>query len=249
MDEWLAGDDWGIILSRARSQRWLGGQEEVVSGLAGAAVVVAEPGAAAGEQVTHEWRAHGSAAPFIQTDVGDLASSVRARITTFRDMLEVTPGDWDALMNLDLRGLSLCSQHAARVMVGKGDVIIHISSNHTGATLPEAELYAAAKGGVNALTRAMALSLGQYGIRVNSISPGFTDMPHDRRWLAARGGDAAEREVLSLPPAAPSARRWMSARSRSSWPQTPLAASPGPICWPVRASVHSCTTRAASDGS
>ena len=94
-------------------------------------------------------------------------------------MLEVTPGDWDALMNLDLRGLSLCSQHAARVMVGKGGVIIHISSNHAGATLPGAELYAAAKGGVNALTRAMALSLGRYGIRVNSISPGLTDTPLD----------------------------------------------------------------------
>ncbi|WP_075831397.1 SDR family NAD(P)-dependent oxidoreductase [Deinococcus marmoris] len=187
---------------------------------AGARVVVAELNVEAGQGAALALTSAGLDVTFVETDVADPASSARAvqtaherygaldilvnnaGITTFKDMFEVTPSDWDKLMNLDLRGLFFASQAAARVMKeAGGGVIIHISSNHALATLPHSEIYAAAKGGVNALTRAMALSLGPHGIRVLSLSPGFTDTPHYRRWLAERGEAETERAVNALHPA------------------------------------------------
>ena len=55
-----------------------------------------------------------------------------------------------------------------------------------------------AKGGVNAMTRSMALSLGQYGIRVNAIMPGFTETPHYHAWMKDKAARGVEEEVLSL---------------------------------------------------
>lgn len=187
---------------------------------AGARVVVAELNVEAGQRAVLALKSAGLDATFVETDVADPASSARAveaaherygaldilvnnaGITTFKDMFEVTPTDWDNLMNLDLRGLFFASQAAAQVMkAAGGGVIIHISSNHALATLPHSEIYAAAKGGVNALTRAMALSLGPHGIRVLSLSPGFTDTPYYRRWLRERGEAETERAVNALHPA------------------------------------------------
>ena len=187
--------------------------------LAGARVMVADIDVKAGRHTVEALRAAGLEVSFVETDVVDPGSSAHAvqvtqthygsldilvnnaGITTFRDMFEVTHADWDQLMNLDLRGLFFASQAAARVMkAAGGGVIIHISSNHALATLPHSEIYAAAKGGVNAMTRAMALSLGPCGIRVVSLSPGFTDTPHYRRWLEERGAAETERAVNALHP-------------------------------------------------
>ena len=187
---------------------------------AGARVVVAELNVETGRRAASALASAGLEASFVETDVTDPSSSAHAvqftqerygaldilinnaGITMFRDMFEVTPADWDHLMNLDLRGLFFASQAAARVMkAAGGGVIIHISSNHALATLPHSEIYAAAKGGVNALTRAMALSLGPHGIRVLSLSPGFTDTPHYRRWLDEREEAETERAVNALHPA------------------------------------------------
>jgi NAD(P)-dependent dehydrogenase (short-subunit alcohol dehydrogenase family) len=65
--------------------------------------------------------------------------------------------------------------------------LLNISSNHAKAALPDAEIYNAAKAGVNGITRAMAVSLGKYGIRVNAIMPGFTATPFYYQWLKGRG--------------------------------------------------------------
>lgn len=107
-----------------------------------------------------------------------------AGITTFKSIEEATIEDWDELINIDLRGPFLCSKYVLPHMKKQGSgSIINISSNHAIATLPDTEIYAAAKGGVNAMTRSMALSLGKYGIRVNAICPGFTNTPHYQQWL------------------------------------------------------------------
>ena len=161
--------------------------------------------------------AQGSKASFIHTDVSSEASIKamvnqvadcygqidtvvnNAGITLFKPLLEASVDDWDKLININLRGVFLCSKYAAQVMKDKGGSIINISSNHARATIPHAEIYAASKGGINAMTRAMALSLGPYGIRVNAIMPGFTSTPHYDRWLAEKGADGTlEQEILSL---------------------------------------------------
>ncbi|MGI2297341.1 SDR family NAD(P)-dependent oxidoreductase [Paenibacillus sp. GXUN7292] len=185
---------------------------------AGALVVVSEIDEQSGNQTAEELRQIGGSALFIQTDVASEQSICgmvkrtvealgridvlvnNAGITVFKPILEATSADWDRLMNIDLRGVFLCSKYAAEHMKrqGKGS-IINISSNHSVATLPDAEMYAAAKAGVNGLTRSMALSLGKLGIRVNAICPGFTNTPHYRQWLENDGKAAEiEAEVISL---------------------------------------------------
>lgn len=184
----------------------------------GATVVIATIEKEEGLQVEHELIAQGGKALFIQTDVGseksicDLIEKTvqqlgsidilvnNAGVTLFKFLLESTLEDWDLVMNIDLRGAFLCSKHVAPHMISTGEgSIINISSNHSFATLPDTEIYAAAKGGMNAMTRSMALSLGQHNIRVNAICPGFTDTPHYRNWLMVQGDTKqVEAEVLNL---------------------------------------------------
>lgn len=83
---------------------------------------------------------------------------------------------WRRIIDVNLTGAFLCSHRAAHIMARKGGgVIIHMSSGgatraHRGFTA-----YDASKGGIEALTRAMALDLAPYGIRVNAIVPGAID--------------------------------------------------------------------------
>lgn len=123
-----------------------------------------------------------------------------AGITTFKSIEEATIDDWDELINIDLRGPFLCSKYVIPHMKKqRSGSIINISSNHAVATLPNTEIYAAAKGGVNSMTRSMALSLGKYGIRVNAICPGFTNTPHYQQWLLAEDDpNLADQRVKDL---------------------------------------------------
>jgi NAD(P)-dependent dehydrogenase (short-subunit alcohol dehydrogenase family) len=181
-------------------------------------VVIATIEEEEGLQVEKELRGQGFEALFVQTDVASEESIRRlmektiqqlgridilvnnAGITLFKPLLESTLEDWETIINIDLRGAFLCSKYAIPHMIqAGGGSIINISSNHSFATLPDTEIYAAAKGGINAMTRSMALSLGKHDIRVNAICPGFTDTPHYRNWLQMQGdATKVEEEVLKL---------------------------------------------------
>ncbi|MCA9838526.1 MAG: SDR family oxidoreductase [Trueperaceae bacterium] len=170
-----------------------------------------------GEETRALIEAQGGSAQAFQTDVASEAS-IRgmvervvttygkvdtlvnnAGITIFKSLFEATSDDWERLININLRGTFLCSKYVAEVMKTRGGSIINISSNHALATIPNAEIYAASKGGINAMTRALALSLGPYKIRVNAIMPGFTATPHYERWLASHGErQVIEDEIMSL---------------------------------------------------
>jgi NAD(P)-dependent dehydrogenase (short-subunit alcohol dehydrogenase family) len=90
------------------------------------------------------------------------------------DFLDIPEEDWDWVIDVDLKGTFLCGQYAARQMVkeGHGGVIINMSSVMAVLGLKTQAHYCAAKGGINQLTKAMALSLIDYDIRVNAIGPG-----------------------------------------------------------------------------
>jgi NAD(P)-dependent dehydrogenase (short-subunit alcohol dehydrogenase family) len=182
----------------------------------GAKVVIATLIASEGQETLEAIRQAGAEAIVIQTDVSQEASVKamvaraveiygridtlvnNAGITVFKPIFEATLEDWNRVMGIDLLGVFLCSKYAAEHMCERGGSIINISSNHAIATIPNAEMYAAAKGGVNAMTRSMALSLGTYGIRVNAIMPGFTETPHYHEWMKAKAVSGVEAEVLSL---------------------------------------------------
>jgi NAD(P)-dependent dehydrogenase (short-subunit alcohol dehydrogenase family) len=81
---------------------------------------------------------------------------------------------WDQVLSVNLKGAFLCSHRAAHIMARKGSGVI-ISMSSGGATKAHRGnvAYDASKGGIEAMTRAMALDLAPYGIRVNAIVPGF----------------------------------------------------------------------------
>jgi len=102
-----------------------------------------------------------------------------AGILTFKPFLELTDEDWDKTLNVNLRGQFLCARAAARVMAknkwGRIINIASISSGGCGIAFPLIAHYTASKGGVVALTEALALELTSQGINVNAICPGAID--------------------------------------------------------------------------
>jgi NAD(P)-dependent dehydrogenase (short-subunit alcohol dehydrogenase family) len=90
--------------------------------------------------------------------------------------LEADEAWWDNIIAVNLKAAFLCSQRAARVMARRRQgVIINLSSGGASHAHRGNAAYDAAKGGVEALTRAMALDLAPYGIRVNALVPGSID--------------------------------------------------------------------------
>lgn len=98
-----------------------------------------------------------------------------AGIAFFADFLETTEEQWDKTMAVDLKGVFLVAQAAAKVMVaqGTGGVILNMAS--TNGILGEAQLaaYNAAKAGVILLSKTIAIELARYQIRCNAVCPGF----------------------------------------------------------------------------
>lgn len=96
-----------------------------------------------------------------------------AAVTVNKSLLETTDAEWDRCVAVTLKGAFLMARTAAQQMVrqGRGGCIINIGSTSGHRGRRNALAYCAAKGGVLNMTRAMAVDLAPYGIRVNSVSP------------------------------------------------------------------------------
>jgi NAD(P)-dependent dehydrogenase (short-subunit alcohol dehydrogenase family) len=92
--------------------------------------------------------------------------------------LDVTEADFDEMMSVNLRGLFFMSQAVARAMIPRGGGrIINMSSQGGVVGLPDAAVYCSSKGGVNMLTKVLALEWAEYGINVNAVAPTFIYTP------------------------------------------------------------------------
>lgn len=158
----------------------------------GAKVVLAGRTEALGLQVVDEIRQSGGDAIMVvcdvskKTDVDNLVARAveqyggvdivvnNAGVNHSANFFDISEEDWDWVMSVDLKGTFLLSQAAARVMVeqGRTGAIINMSSVMAVMALADQVPYCAAKGGVNQLTKSMALALISKGIRVNAIGPG-----------------------------------------------------------------------------
>jgi len=89
---------------------------------------------------------------------------------------EMTEEDWDNIMDTNLKGVFLCCQAAARIMIPqqRGSIINIASLSGIAVNVPQRQaVYNASKAGVAMLSKSLAVEWAQYGIRVNSISPGY----------------------------------------------------------------------------
>ena len=106
----------------------------------------------------------------------------------------LTEKDWDRQMDVNLKGIFLCSKYAVQQMLkqGKGGRIINIGSIAGLVGFPGISAYCASKGGVTELAREMALDYAKYGITVNAIDPGVIVTDMTKGML----DDAATRKML-----------------------------------------------------
>jgi NAD(P)-dependent dehydrogenase (short-subunit alcohol dehydrogenase family) len=92
--------------------------------------------------------------------------------------LDVTEADWDGMIDVNLKGLFFCAQAAGRIMLkGGSGRIVNMSSQASVVGIRDHAVYCATKGGVNQLTRVLALEWGAQGVTVNAVGPTFTYTP------------------------------------------------------------------------
>ena len=112
----------------------------------------------------------------------------------------ITEADWDAVIDVNLKGAFLVGQAVARAMVAgnHGGAIVNMSSVNSVLAVPSIASYNVSKGGVNQLTRVMALALADHGIRVNAVAPGTiaTELAKN----AVLGSDEARQRIISRTP-------------------------------------------------
>jgi NAD(P)-dependent dehydrogenase (short-subunit alcohol dehydrogenase family) len=107
----------------------------------------------------------------------------------FADAERMEDGDWRSIIETNLTGTFLCCSAAARLMLAAGSgSIINISSVHATSGFGKLSAYAASKGGVEALTRALAVEWAPHGVRVNAIAPGYFHSDLSKPLLESRWG-------------------------------------------------------------
>ena len=100
-----------------------------------------------------------------------------AAVQICKPLVETTLEEWDAVMGANLRSVYLTVRNAHPLMRGRRSAIVNVSSVHAIATSANIAAYAASKGALHALTRALAIELAPDGIRVNAVLPGAVDTP------------------------------------------------------------------------
>jgi len=154
---------------------------------------------AAAEKVVDEIRAAGRRAVLVPADVARLSDTQTMVAQVLGELggldvlvnnagvyprvpfLDMRESDWDLVLDVNLKGGFFCAQAAARAMIARrrqGSVINMASQAIRGAV--RGVHYSASKGGVVAMTRALALELAPHGIRANAIAPGLTDTAQPR---------------------------------------------------------------------
>jgi glucose 1-dehydrogenase len=187
----------------------------------GAKVVIADIEETAGEAAAAEMSASGREAMFVTCDVSkklDIRNLVTATLDAYGaidilvnnagivaagDFLEISEADFDRVLAVNLKGAFLVGQAVARQMVeqvnggAKPGSIVNMSSINAVFAIANQVPYTISKGGMNQLTKVMALALAPHGIRVNAIGPGsiMTDILR-----SVADDEEARRRILSRTP-------------------------------------------------
>ncbi|MDO9075517.1 MAG: SDR family NAD(P)-dependent oxidoreductase [Rubrivivax sp.] len=183
----------------------------------GASVVLWDLADEAGQQLAEALNTAGGQALYLHCNValkdevdGALAATLarfghvdglvnNAGIFKAAAFLDITEADWDAVIAVNLKGSFLVGQAVAREMVKQQrGAIVNMSSVNGTLTIPSIASYNASKGAINQLTRVMALSFADQGVRVNAVAPGTiaTELAKN----AVLTSDEAKARIMSRTP-------------------------------------------------
>lgn len=169
----------------------------------GARVVLTDISEEGVEEAAREIRDNGGTATALVTDVAreqDVSDMIRAAVDEFgtldilfnnagvgysaadrltmASVVDTPEEDWDSILAINLKGVAMGCKHAIPIMVENGGgAIVNNASINALVGLSGADAYTAAKGGIVALTRVLAVDWGPSGVRVNCICPGGVDTP------------------------------------------------------------------------
>ena len=118
-----------------------------------------------------------------------------AAVQVEKGILETTEEEWDHVLAVNLKSIMLTTQ-SFFPFLKSGSSIINLSSVHARATSKGMAAYVASKGAIAALTRAMALELGEHGVRVNAVNPGAVDTEMLQKGLARNASPTQALEKL-----------------------------------------------------
>jgi len=119
---------------------------------------------------------------------------------SYADPVAMTEAEWDDVFSVDLKAAWLCSRAVLPAMLAAGrGSIVNVASLHADLTSAGMFPYAAAKSGLVGLTRSLALEVGPRQIRVNALSPGYTETPLAKEWFLAQP-PGKRQEVLAVHP-------------------------------------------------
>lgn len=182
----------------------------------GAKVIIADINAEAGESVAAEIREGGGEAVYVPTDVTsdesvkhvvDMAVSRYGRldvmfnnagINFYKPTCDVSVEEWDRVMAVNLRGPFLGCKYALPVMARQGfGSVINASSNAGLVGRPNYGCYSASKGGVEILTKSLAIDYAKYKVRVNTIAPGSILTPLAEAIFASKPDPEAAKQNLA----------------------------------------------------
>ncbi len=184
----------------------------------GAAVALWDVDDARGTVLAASLKAAGTRAAFCHCNVahsGDVEVALAATLGAFgridglvnnagifksTPFLDISEADWDAVIAVNLKGHFLVGQAVARQIVaqGGGGAIVNMSSVNARLTIASIASYNASKGGIDQLTRVMALALAEHGIRVNGVAPGT--IATDLAVKAVLTSEEAKARILSRTP-------------------------------------------------
>jgi NAD(P)-dependent dehydrogenase (short-subunit alcohol dehydrogenase family) len=149
--------------------------------------------------VAHRAQVHAALAATQQAFGGVDMLVNNAGIFRAAEFLEITEADWDAVIGVNLKGAFLVGQAVARAMAAAGGgTIVNMSSVNGVLAIPNIVSYNASKGGIDQLTRGMALALADHGIRVNAVAPGT--IATELAQQAVLGSEAARQRIMSRTP-------------------------------------------------
>lgn len=170
----------------------------------GAHTVIASRNPDEGAQFVAELRSQGLKASYVQADVGKLADIRRmvqeviekndkidilvncAGVNIRKPIEEYNEDEWNQMVDVNMKGTFFACQEVGKTMIERGikGAMVNLGSIQNEIVSPDRGIYAGTKGAVKQMSKAFAIEWAKYGIRTNSIAPGFINTPFVEKVLA-----------------------------------------------------------------